>query len=295
MRQAQHPVLRQAHLVDQQAACVLDPGDAAAGGQGHRADGRGGAAGQPQCEFAQAGDEPRRHRRRRTVQQRIDHRLGVLPRQRTGLGGCTAPGRQAGKFGVGIAGCGQFADPRRVAFAVEQCRRRGRTRCLGAGAVFVAQPADPARGGGAAGIGPAVQVGQRAQAEPVVGRHAEGRDRDVVGGVAGMRPGRRRHLKGERRARGGDRFVGGALADPARSVEQQAPGVFAHHLGVHRCGAAREHLGAQRFAGSGGAGQLAGRRLRMAADREQPRHRGHGLGAKCGPATAPVPRRGASR
>ena len=160
--------------------------------------------------------------------------------------------------------------------------------------VFVAQPADRACGGGLPGIGPAVQLGQRAQAEPVVGRHAEGRDGDVCAAPpCDRRAGDRKGSDARAAAIASSVGLSPIQRGPSSSMRQAYSRTIS---AAHRCGAAAPASRAS-IASPAAAAQAscAGRRLRMAADREQPRHRGHGLGATCGPATARAPRRGASR
>ena len=280
-----HLVPDQPDLVDQQAACVLDPSNAIAGRQRLRPDGGGGPAGEQQREFAQACQEACRHAGGRAPVQRADQRVGLEPRQRAGLGGCAAPGRVVRKPGVCVARFRQFDHARGVVLGVEQRCAGGRSLapCAGRG-IVVAHLSNEACRGGRPGIEPAVELGQRDQCQPFVGVDAEGCDRDALGGRAGAgagaRVGRRRKPEGERSARCRDRIVARRLADPLRPIEQSAPGIFAHRFGRHRGTATRQHVGCEHFGGGRGAGQFAGGRLRAAADREQQRYRRRDFGAR---------------
>ncbi len=204
----------QAHLVDQQAARVLDPGDAAAGRQRLRPDGGGGPAGQQQREFAQARDEACRHAGGGPAVQRADQRVGLA----------AAPARRSRRARRARSGGGRTRGRRRTlprarpstrrdaGRRAAACRGSSRSRLRAGRGIVVAHPADEACGGGRPGVEPAVELGQRLQRQPFVGVDAERRERDALARSAlvlraGARVGRRASPKRERSARGRDRVV----------------------------------------------------------------------------------------
>ena len=273
--------------MDQQAARVLDPCDAVARRQRLRPDGGGGPAGEQQCEFAQACCEACRHAGRGPAVQRADQRVGLEPRQRAGFGGCAAPGRVAGKFGVGVARFRKFDHARGVVLGVEQRRAGCRSLAPRAGrGIVVAHLSNEACRSGRPGIEPAVELGQRRHCQPFVGVDAEHCDRDALGvragagAGAGARVGLRVEPEGERSARGRDRGVARRLGDPLWPVEQRAPRIFAHRFGRYRGAATRQRGGRDHFGGGRGAGKFAGGRLRAATDREQQRYRSADFGSR---------------
>jgi hypothetical protein len=258
----------EAHLVHQQAARVLDPGRGAAFRP--RLDAHGGrlAAGEKARELAQAGHEAGEDARAASLRHRTHERIGLPPRERAGLRRGAVPRRPVREGRVGLARRPQRTHRLAPVVPLQQ----GHLGDAGGGVVrgFLApHPAHEARRGDAALVDPAVERVDRVDAEPRVGGRAEGGARDRLGvGIGRWRGPTARRLGRSRRGDGG---IARRLADPARPVEQHAPRVLAHDLGRHLGAGARERVGVGRLARRGGAGELAGRGLRPAADREQAR------------------------